>query len=313
MNILFLIFNRPKETRQVFEEIRKARPEKLFISADGPRPTKIGEKEMCEQTREVAKLVDWPCELKTLFRDENLGCKKAVSSGISWFFDHVEEGIILEDDCLPDQSFFPFAETMLEKYRANENVMHITGGNFQFGNIRGGTDGGANGNTNGNADYFFSHSIHIWGWATWKRAWNKYDVEMSDLEQTVNSRKIQSLFSNKAVSDFWISLFKHIKNKKVDTWDTAWAYTVLKHGGLAINPNKNLIENIGFGDNATHMGDKDSYMLQKAETLDVTKLRHPSIIKADNEADIFEVKKLYIRPWYTKLLAKIKSFIGKRK
>ncbi len=305
MNILLLIFNRPKETRRVFEEIRKARPDKLFVAADGSRAKKIGEKELCEKTREIIKLVDWPCEVKTLFRDENLGCKKAVSSGISWFFENVEEGIILEDDCLPNQSFFPFAEMMLEKYRAYENIMHITGGNFQFGNVRGDIDD--------RADYFFSHSVHIWGWATWKRAWNKYDLEMSDLEQTIDSGKIQSLFDDKQVSNFWISLFRHIKNKNIDTWDTAWAYTVLKYGGLAINPNKNLIENIGFGNNATHMDEKNSNMLQKAETFNISTLRHPSSIKADNEADIFEVKKLYIRPWYTRLTRKIKSFIGKRK
>lgn len=165
--ILFLIFNRPETTERVFQQIRKIQPRQLFVSADGPRPTKIGEQETCEQVQKIIQKIDWKCDLKTNYSEKNLGCRVAVSSGINWFFNHVYEGIILEDDCVPDISFFHFCETMLEYYRNDERIMHIGGFNYQDGIIR------------GSGSYYFSQLSHIWGWATWKRAWDKYDVNVS--------------------------------------------------------------------------------------------------------------------------------------
>src|SRR4051812_35098447 len=130
--ILFLIFNRPDVTQSVFNAIREARPKQLFVAADGPRKGNKTDDAKCREARSIIK-VDWPCELKTLYREENLGCRRAVSSGISWFFSLVEEGIVLEDDCLPHPDFFPYCEELLARYRDNPRIMHISGGNYQFG------------------------------------------------------------------------------------------------------------------------------------------------------------------------------------
>ena len=157
--VLFLIFNRPELTEKVFQKIQDAQPKYLFVAADGPRDNKYGEKDLCEKTRAVVlENITWECEVKTLFRTENLGCRTAVSSAINWFFENVEEGIILEDDTVPDNSFFSYCQALLEKYRNHEQIMMITGDNFQDGIKR------------GNGSYYFSRYVHIWGWASWRRA-----------------------------------------------------------------------------------------------------------------------------------------------
>ena len=163
--VLFLVFNRPDTTEKVFEAIRQAKPQKLFVAADGPRGNRLGEKEKCEQVRKIATTVDWDCEVKTLFREKNLGCKFAVSSAIDWFFKNVEEGIVLEDDCLPSQSFFWFCQELLERYRNDERVMLIGGNNRGVDFLK-------------NHSYFFSKYVQIWGWATWRRSWEKYDSKI---------------------------------------------------------------------------------------------------------------------------------------
>lgn len=164
--VLFLIFNRPDTTRKVFAEIRRAKPARLYIAADGPRKERTTDIALCEQTRDIINEIDWPCQSYTLYRKENLGCKLAVSSAINWFFEREESGIILEDDCLPHPTFFKFCEIMLERYKDDTRVMHIGGSNFQEGMIR------------GDGDYYYSKWTPVWGWASWRRAWKNYDVNM---------------------------------------------------------------------------------------------------------------------------------------
>lgn len=161
--VLFIIFNRPDVTQKAFDAIRAAKPEKLFIAADGPRTNHPTDAKNCAETRSIATKIDWPCEAKTLFRDTNLGCGYAVSGALDWFFENVEEGIILEDDCVADLTFFPFCTELLARYRDNEKIMHISGDNFQYGRKR------------GSASYYFSEYPHIWGWATWRRSWKHND------------------------------------------------------------------------------------------------------------------------------------------
>lgn len=164
--VAFFIFNRPGPTREVFEKIRRAQPARLFIIADGPRTEQ--ECILCEETRKIANAIDWPCEVKRNFSETNMGCGKRLSSGISWVFKQVEEAIILEDDCLPDNSFFQFCAEMLEQYRDDTRIMHIAGTSAQVGNKR----------FNPHESYYFSIIANIWGWATWRRAWNLYDYDM---------------------------------------------------------------------------------------------------------------------------------------
>lgn len=171
--VLFLVFNRPESTKRVFEQIRKGKPDQLFIAADGPRKDKVYEQELCRQTREIL-LIDWDCDLKTLYREENLGCGKAVFSAIDWFFSHVSQGIILEDDCLPQADFFRFCDETLDKYVDNDQILEISGTNLQGGTVI------------GDGSYYFSRYGGIWGWATWSRAWNKYDFNMTGLDEFVS-------------------------------------------------------------------------------------------------------------------------------
>ncbi|MCX6757179.1 MAG: nucleotide-diphospho-sugar transferase [Candidatus Nomurabacteria bacterium] len=299
--ILFIIFNRPETTKRVFEAICQAQPKQLFIAADGPRLDKDGEKQLCESAREIVSHVDWDCEVKTLFREKNLGCKIGVSSAINWFFENVEQGIILEDDCLPNQSFFSFCEQMLEMYKDDNRIMHISGDNFQFGKQR------------GEGDYYFSKMNHIWGWATWKRAWKYYDLEMPSLEQFIKNNYIEDVFSNKKIAKDWINIFIKTQNNEINTWDAQWAYTMWSQNGLAILPNKNLVKNIGFGNDATHTK-TSNILLEKNESESLVIKKHPSVVIRDYDADIFfhqVIRVSIIKRIYNKILSiiLIKNFL----
>ena len=236
--VLFLVFNRLDVTKQVFEAIREARPPRLYIAADGAREDKNGEAEKVKDVRSlIMKNIDWACDVKTLFREDNLGCKMAVSGAIDWFFENEEQGIILEDDCLPSQSFFWFCEDLLVRYKNDMRVGQISGDNFQKGIRR------------GEADYYFSTYNHIWGWASWANRWEKYDVNLDTIK---NSHFIEVLFDNKKTINYWKEIFFTMKKKSIDTWDYQWTFTLWNNDQLTILPNVNLIQNIGFGKNATH-------------------------------------------------------------
>lgn len=304
--ILFIIFNRKDTTERVFEVIRKVRPEKLYISADGPRQDRPGEKEKCDAVRAITETIDWPCEVKRLYRDKNLGCKKAVSSAITWFFENEEQGIILEDDCLPDPTFFDFAGLMLSQYANDSRIFHINGSNFLTEEL--------NKNIGTHDSYYFSKNVHVWGWATWRRTWNTYDIEMAGIEDSKIKQKILSQFNDRKIGKFWISLFTHIKNKQINTWDAQWAYAVLKSGGVCITPTQNLIENIGFGSEGTHTQAQSSFsqFSKKLSSIDTLELPNP-YLEADlpirQDLDSAVSYKLYIKSIYRKIWDKLKSVI----
>ena len=239
--VLFLIFNRPETTIKVFEKIRAARPPKLYISADGPRSNRPGELERCEETRKIALGVDWPCEVKTLFRESNLGCKMGVATGIDWFFRNEEEGIILEDDVLPMPSFFTFCDEMLERYRNDPTIGMITGSNLVSKRLK------------NDASYFVSHVPLIWGWATWRRAWQHYDVRMENWPQWSRSDKIVKCFhGDQLVSSYWRDALDRVYQNGMDTWDYQWLFACWQAGMYSIIPAQNLTDNLGYGADATH-------------------------------------------------------------
>ncbi len=280
--ILFLIFNRPETTKQVFQKIREIRPQLLFVSADGPRLDKKDELRRCEETRRVIKNIDWDCTVKTNFSDKNLGCKVGVSSGINWFFDNVSEGIILEDDCVPDLSFFHFCETLLHYYRNDERIMHIGGVNLQDG-VQRGTD-----------SYYFSKINHIWGWATWKRAWDSYDVNISAYAEVQERNLLRQLYPDAAMRRFWKRNFDLVYKELKDTWDFQWVFTMAVQNGLAILPNKNLISNIGYDMHATHTIDS-FHTLANRPTEQIGDIHHPPFILPDVDADKYTFRK-YMNP-----------------
>ncbi|MCU0440315.1 MAG: nucleotide-diphospho-sugar transferase [Raineya sp.] len=235
--VLFLIFNRLDTTKQVFAQIRAVKPKQLFIAADGARTDKIGEKEKVEEVRRfILNNIDWDCDVKTLFRDHNLGCGTAVHEGISWFFEHVEQGVIIEDDCMPEQSFFFFCEQMLKKYKNHQQILMITGTNYLFGIQK------------ENVDYYYSDLCAIWGWATWRRAWNLSNSKV----QNIDKQLIINKYRNKYFARSIYNMIKHTVEKKLDTWDSLWLYTFIIHNGLAITPIKNQIKNLGYNGAHAH-------------------------------------------------------------
>ncbi|WP_462267053.1 nucleotide-diphospho-sugar transferase [Mucilaginibacter sp.] len=278
--VLFLIFNRPDITQTVFNAIRKFKPAYLYVAADGPRAARPDDLQLCKAARAIIEQIDWDCNVKTLFRDENRGCGKAVSEAITWFFSYVEEGIILEDDCLPNESFFNFCECLLEKYRNKNQVMHIGGACFQDKTA-----------LNKNS-YYFSSYIHIWGWATWKRAWSLYNYNISPDSNSGLLDNLKKIFPDKAEFNFWKRGFDDIASNTIDTWDTQWSYTVYKNNGIGITPTTNFISNIGFGANATHTLVADP----KTTALPLTSIdvvRHPVNIQISRRLDRKTFKKLF--------------------
>jgi acetyltransferase-like isoleucine patch superfamily enzyme len=239
--ILYLIFNRPDLTKITFPSICKIKPKFIFIAADGPRIGNNNDEINCKLVREyVLAKIDWDCEVHTLFRDQNLGCGKAVSSAITWFFDHVDNGIILEDDCVPNQSFFKFCEVLLDKHKHNDKIMHISGNSFLS-------------NYTGNNSYYFSKFPFIWGWATWKRAWNKYNYMYHHLGNVERNQIIDKNFENPLIAKYWkITFENHLKENINITWDYQWFFSIWKANGIVILPKFNLVRNIGFGRDATH-------------------------------------------------------------
>jgi hypothetical protein len=271
--VLFIIFNRPDLTQRVFNEIKNAKPNKLYVSADGPRSNVSSDIEKCATTRKIIEQVDWDCKVSLLMNDTNLGCGKAVSRAITWFFSQEEMGIILEDDCLPDPSFFSYCEQLLIKYKDNNEIMHIGGANFQKGIRR------------GESSYYFSSIAHVWGWASWRRAWNMYDFNLSDFKAFVSKNKIRRYHQNKKVISHWMSVFKQMVCHEIDTWDHQWTYSIWNNGGWSIIPQYNLISNIGFGKDATHTSNSSPFANMEVFTMD--KLIHPKVIEQNKEADLF--------------------------
>lgn len=238
--ILFLVFNRPSLTQRVFDEIKQAKPKKLFVAIDGPRQGNIYDKKNIDEVLKIVSEIAWECEFKILKRDINLGCGVSISNSLEWFFSNVDEGIILEDDCVPSQDFFFFCETMLEKYRSNSRVMAINGSN-PLGEIE------------LDSTYFYSKYNFVWGWATWKRAWEFYEFDLN--KETNNKRRLNLLKSFKFDLISIRSWYKHldlVKNGKINTWDYQWMYTCWKNRGFIITPKDNLVCNIGNELDPTH-------------------------------------------------------------
>jgi hypothetical protein len=261
-------------TAQVFDRIRKVQPPRLYIGADGPRQGIESDRSKTEQARTIATQVDWPCDVNTLFRNNNLGCKAAVSEAITWFFRNEELGIILEDDCLPHLDFFHFCETLLRHYANNDRVAVITGNNFQNGKIR------------GEASYYFSKYNHCWGWASWRRAWKLYQGDIAFWPDWQKSSGWRDINPDPLERWYWKRIFNRVYKNKIDTWDYQWTASLWHHGGLTATPNVNLVSNIGFGPEASHttskLSEKDSHT-----TNSIGALKHPKEVRRYFEADTY--------------------------
>jgi hypothetical protein len=270
--IAFIIFNRPDTTARVFEAIRQAKPPLLLVIADGARTSKLGEVKKCAAARAIIEGVDWDCEVRTNYSDINLGCGKRVSSGLDWVFQEVEEAIILEDDCLPDPSFFQFCEELLEYYRHDTRIMCISGDNFQSGKKY------------SDASYYFSRYPHCWGWASWRRAWRYYDFKMSIWPQIRDDGWLDGMLDHKDQIRYWSAIFNNMYKRVTDTWDYQWTFACWIQSGLSILPEVNLISNIGFRDDATHTIEDSPLANLPVEPLKFP-LTHPPFLLRNSEAD----------------------------
>ncbi|MGN7383825.1 glycosyltransferase family 2 protein [Paenibacillus sp. SAFN-117] len=283
--VVLFIFKRPDVTEQVFNAIRSARPTKLFLIADGPRPDQPGEAELCSATRAVVSRVDWPCEVSTLFSPVNLGLNQRITSGLNWVFSQVEEAIILEDDCLPHPTFFPFCQELLNRYRNDERIMMISGNNFQKG--RGRLE----------ASYYFSRLFHIWGWATWRRAWNHYDDSLRLWPEISRNGWLQSVTSDPNAIRFFHKMYQdHLDGKHVLSWDYKWNLSCWLQNGLSVMPNANLVTNIGFGRSSTYAHDADSALAHLPLVPMSFPLVHPPFIMADSQADQYTMEQQFYLP-----------------
>ncbi|MFD1142281.1 nucleotide-diphospho-sugar transferase [Larkinella insperata] len=296
--ILFLLFNRPDLARQVLNRIRQIQPRELFVSIDGPRPNHPTDAEQVAQSIALLDEIDWPCQVHRLIQDQNLGCRQAVSTAITWFFEQVEMGIILEDDCLPDPSFFTFCRENLHHHRDNATVMHIGGVNFQ------------NGQWHGDGSYFYTKICHVWGWASWRRAWEKYDVSMDSYPVFRKQNRIADLFSDPKVQEFWIEAFDSVASGRVSSWAYPWVYTIWINNGLCIYPNRNLITNIGFGGDATHTrDDNDSLANQPLQA--ITEVKHPAFLIENVQATDYSANNYFKKPgWMAIKTESLKRRLG---
>ncbi|NEP29131.1 glycosyltransferase family 2 protein [Moorena sp. SIO3I6] len=289
--VAFIIFKRPDTTERVFEVIREAKPPKLFVIADGPRADRPGEAEKCAAARAIIERVDWDCEVLENYSDVNLGCCQRVSSGIDWVFNTVEEAIILEDDCLPHPDFFPFCENLLERYRDDERVMMVSGTNF-LGKWK-----------SDRQSYHFSYYGGIWGWASWRRAWNYYDITMSLWSNPDIKNRIRDVLANNEHYQARKKSFDSTLNGKYDAWDYRWSFARLSQSGLSIVPAVNLISNIGFGEGATHTVSATSQLAQlKTISLDFP-INYNQFTAVDRDYDHNYFQNFIKRSKFTKLLS----------
>lgn len=283
--VLFIVFTRMDTTMKVFSQIRKYKPKKLYIASDGARTTHPNELKKVQEIRDyLVQTIDWDCDLKTLFQKDNLGCKYAPHNAITWFFENEENGIILEDDCLPSTSFFPYMEELLEKYHDDFRIFGISGINFNSHIVL-------------EDSYYFSSYFFTWGWATWRSRWQKHLEILESFDAYINHPKISGLIDNKYVLSNLIKKATNSYEDKIDAWDYPWFLSCMINNGLIAVPNKNLIRNIGFGEDATHTTG-NSHNERENEEIPFP-FKHPIFFKPNEKMDnlFFENVLKWMSPW----------------
>ncbi|MDA8387627.1 MAG: hypothetical protein M0Z58_03045 [Nitrospiraceae bacterium] len=281
--MVFFIFKRPDVTEKVFAEIAGAKPPKLFVVADGPGKDRPGEAKACAAARAIIDRVDWDCEVRTNYSDINMGGPRRIPNGMDWVFDSVEEAIILEDDCLPHPSFFRFCEELLQRYRDDERIAVISGNNFQFGRKRTAYS------------YYFSRYNHIWGWATWRRAWKNYDAGMTTWPKIRDGKWLRDFLGNKRAARYWSGMFNALYEGKKDHWDFRWTFACWRHRALTVLPNVNLVSNIGWGKEAQSAKDPKNILAAMRTGPMEFPLSHPPFLLRDSAADNFTERNIFSR------------------
>lgn len=281
--ILLICFNRPGMTADVLRAVSEACPKMLYVFCDGPREDNLEDARNVFAVRDLISSIDWDCKVTTLFMESNLGCGEGVSRAITWFFENNESGIILEDDCVPNSDFFRFCDVMLQKYKDDDGVFAITGQNFQDTKI-------------GTASYYFSRYCHVWGWASWRRAWRHYDYDCSDWLEWRHTPRWKELWPKRYMRQYWERIFDLNYNKHFDTWDYAWFWVCLKNRAVTVTPNVNLVSNIGFGPNATHTKHFDPRFGNRS-TSRIERFVHADRIEVSDFADFHTFERCFQSRW----------------
>lgn len=270
--VAVIIYNRPKHTEALYNCIRQIKPKKLFIIADGPKLNDEDDYQKCEQTRIIFDDIDWNIEtVKKNYSKTNMGLKSRVETGLDWVFENIDEAIVLEDDCIPSLEFFEFCSFGLNKYRDDHQIMAITGDNFQNGRWR------------GDGSYYFSKYNHCWGWATWSRSWKKYDGDLTFWGEWRHTQRWLDLFERVDECRYWTEIFDQVSHGLINSWAYPWTAAVWFNGGITVTPNVNLVQNIGFGPEATNTKSKQNTQLVAFNKLGA--IVSPSEIKIDVDAD----------------------------
>jgi len=296
--VALVLFNRPDMTEKVFQMVREVKPRKLLLIADGPRPNHPEDAEKCAAARAVVEQVDWDCEVLRNYSDVNLGMRRREKSGFDWVFSEVEEAIILEDDTLPDPTFFRFCEELLEKYRNDTRVWLISGTNFQFGRKR------------TKDTYYFGKFGFTWGWATWRRAWDFYDEEMKHWPKVRDEGWLKDILGDTKAERWWSKLFQETYEGSISTWDYQWLLSWWLQGGLSIVPSVNLVSNLGFYPDATNTKDASSPLANIPVEPMAFPLRHPVFIVPDTAAD-HRLQKVWIPPLRSRANSRAKANLKK--
>lgn len=282
--ILLITFNRPSHTRKVLEVIREQKPKQLFVFQDGARDGNEIDAVKCAEVCNVVKeLVDWDCNLQTYYSDVNLGCGPGPAAAITWFFENVEEGIILEDDCIPHKDFFMYCQELLEKYRDNNKISFIGGCSF-YKDIK------------ENCSYSFVGGHHMtWGWATWKRVWSNFDYDLKSINEKKIKVIIKQYYKSTRQREYWYKIFEEAKYNKMNNscWDYQFYFSCWSLNQYAISPCVNLVSNIGYGDDATHTNSKDNNLLD-CITYPIHPIKHPKKIWYNYKIDYYMMKNMII-------------------
>lgn len=271
--ILIINFNRPKKTRKIISILKNLKPQKLYISIDGPRYNHKLDKVNVNKVKKVFECLNWNCKVKKNFSKKNLGMKLNVINSINWFFKNEKMGIILEDDCIPTISFFLFCKNLLNKYKNEKKIFQINGHNINFPEKKN--------------SYYFSKLNSTWGWATWKRAWVKLDLKMNSYKKLKSTNSLEKFYKNKEISEWMDEYYKKTLNKKDSLWSTYWSFTILKHNGICISPFKSLVNNIGFDGSGNTKRYKSFQITKNIKSRNIKKIVHPKKINYIASYDIF--------------------------
>ncbi len=287
--ILVFIYNRPDFTIQIFKQLEKLKPAKLYIASDGAKNEK--ERTIIEESRSIFNTISWECDAKYNYSDRNIGLRKRIVSGIDWAFKEEEQLIILEDDCLPHPDFFPFCEAMLGKYKENERIMTINGCNLN-----------PSISLNNKETYFYSRYANSWGWATWRSAWQHFDSELSGLKNPEMNSILKSHFTSPIRTTlYWKYKLNEVRSNRINSWAFRWMFTLFVNKALAIVPRNNLIRNIGSDSRSTNTKGKLHFMNIPMSGINVTDIVDPADVYPDNIYDSWVENSIYSKSFKFRL------------